>query len=206
MTLFVFFAFSRVTGTEFSPQTFFKREFTYYRVPVFKFPLSATYIETGTLACPTDISKYLKSGASSLGPVRWDLADSTFGTSPNDPGEASILLEYLELQDVQRASYWGDWSTKHADRAAVLWPLVQQFAIHRCYFAIPELMQAAEAADSLEAFQGEAARIVHRAASRKARYWIAQGDKATAMSIVTWAAEFPDLERVLEPVQAELAD
>lgn len=186
-----------VSGREFSPQSFCIREFSYLRIPGIHSRITSTNLSssTGNLVCSTSISQHLNAGIGTN--VRWDLADFHIGSSGQTKAEASILLHYIDPEF--EGNTWEQWSNNHSSHAKLLWPAIQSLAIHRCYFAIPTLMQTAESTPSLAEFQKEiqrqslsaievAARSAHKAGEVKrakelAEYGSQLGDSPFLMSL-----------------------
>ncbi len=191
-----------VHGEEFSPQSFCVREFSYYRFPIVRQRITATDLPTpaGTLACSPAISANLSTGIGTNGPIRWDLAEHSIGANTSLRGEASILLTYL------RSPAWETWSTDKPKLAKVLWPALQELGIQRCYFAIPDLMQAAEGASTPEELKSEIARISLHAAELSARNYQSKGQTAESQEIATWGLKFgesPLLQGLVDSDQAK---
>lgn len=206
--LFVLFAFlgigiistlilGSVSGREFSPQSFCVREFSYLRIPGIHSRITSTNLSstTGNLVCSTAISQHLTAGIGTN--VRWDLVEFQIGSGTQTKSEASILLHYID--PAYEGNSWEQWSNNNTNHAKLLWPAIQSLAIHRCYFAIPTLMQTAESTPSLAEFQKEiqrqslsaievAARSAHKAgevmrAKELAEYGSQLGDSPFLMSL-----------------------
>lgn len=194
-----------VYGEEFSPQSFNVRHFWYYRLPILQTRVTGTYYDSavGSLAADTDLSKHLTQSVLSSGPIRWDLGEYSAGGSTKPPGDARILLEYLEATDDDDEKVWGKWSSKHEELAAELWPAVQALAIHQCYFSVPEMIRLAEAQPGIEEFKSQKAALIQRAAHLRAKERKSELDFQEARSLVLWGLEFGPHEG-LESLKLEL--
>jgi hypothetical protein len=143
--LLVFLTFSSVSGSEFCPNTFAYRRFSYLRVPFSKWRITATSLTPNAGNTSSDVLKHLKTLAQ---PTVWHVSKATQYRSEIFP--ANVLVGSLAQRNADGADYWGAWSVAHNDRAVVLWPLVQEAAYHELYFAIPEILDRAEQAPNVD--------------------------------------------------------
>jgi hypothetical protein len=127
----------RYEGSEFSPYSFNVREFYIGRW------FGKMVVQPARLVCSMEISKHLTNAARSSGVERWDLVECSHSVQGIDPCEASVLIEAFQARDSENDLFWEKWSKEHPELAKILWPAVQQLAIHRGYFAIPSLLQQA---------------------------------------------------------------
>lgn len=141
----------RVSGTEFNPQSFDTRTFSFYEIPGLQIQL--TPIQR-TVSTP-EVSRHLRNQGwikvSRKKPsTTWHTLNIARG-SGNTAELASLLYDSIELFDYeQREFYWKRWSTTHRQQAAVLWPIVQKLANRELYIFIPELLALARATDPNE--------------------------------------------------------
>lgn len=181
----IFFSTSSIQGTEFSPNNFQTRTFSYSRVPGTKIVLSKTVLGPTVSVTNTDVLKHLKTISGS--PV-WHVT-SIYGRSETHP--STTLVEALKQNNADRADYWGAWSSANPGLAAVLWPFVQQLALKEFYFPIPDLLQAAEDATNADDFEETLFEITVRAAARQCLDWKKTGDEPAIHEMTTWIDQLP---------------
>jgi hypothetical protein len=132
-----------VTGQEFSPTHFQQRDFSFYEIPLIHVqitpinrsgstPTSAMYLRQNSLVRPF------------TGPPQvWHLVSISRGLTGRTPADPQLLLDQLNLEH-SGDSYWRKWSIDHANRAKVLWPVVQKLAQRELYILLPELFELAQ--------------------------------------------------------------
>jgi hypothetical protein len=149
-TLLVFIAtvtFGAVHGTEFCPQTFERRSYSYYELPVFGIQLTGERNEdlTGPTELEITSQKYV---APHTGAKKdWHVLVGSRGTSVRRPGNAGILMMYLDAMDSESYHRWVGWSEAHQQQAHFLWPAVQRLAVHELYVDVPDLFDLAKLID-----------------------------------------------------------
>lgn len=132
-----------VTGQEFAPTHFQQRDFSFYEIPLIHLqitpikrsgstPSSAMYIRQNNLIQPFTGK-----------PQDWHLVSITRGLTGRTPADANLLLEQLLLENGGDV-YWRKWSIDHANRAKVLWPVIQNLAQRELYILMPELFELAQ--------------------------------------------------------------
>ncbi len=195
----------QVAGAEFSPQTFMQRNFWYYRLPFVHLRVTGTHYDSmmGSKVAEADVVKNLTTGATSAGVIRWDLCEYVIGGTPQTPGEAKILTLILRESNDQDENVWNEWTKENAVLAKLLWPEVQQFAIHDCYFAIPELMEQASAKPTESELKARIFKIAQAAALDKSKQLRAQGDDARAAEIASWGLSYGD-DSALREIQSSI--
>jgi hypothetical protein len=189
-------------GSEFSPYSFQLREFETGHW------LGKTVVQPASLACSSEISKHLTNATRSPGVERWDLVACSQKIEGTDAFEASILMAIFGMLDADNDLFWEKWSKKHPERAKILWPAVQQLAIHRSYFALPELIHFAETNPTPEALQKAIASVSLRAGLDQAYRHLAKQEYDDARITVEWAKAFgksQELEELEKSVRAGLA-
>jgi hypothetical protein len=137
---FVTLVFGRVVGTEFSPTSFARREFFFFRMPFTRFQISPV---TYTIQ-PNPYEDYLLK-QKLLPPAQatiWNVADISYATA-DGAGEASILTNLLDAKKSSDAFVWLAWSQDHPNQSKVFWPLVSQAAQAGAYVVLPDLFEAA---------------------------------------------------------------
>jgi hypothetical protein len=154
MIYFITLVFGAVRGHEFAPDTFSRRDFRYYELPLVHLQVSPVrrtvkrnelcrhLIKTGLIAEKASVS-------------RWDLVAAARGERQLSGGDASILWRYLEATDTDGISYWLRWTKQHPKLAKVLWPKVAQAAREELYVLIPEMFRAAWSREDPDNLQNE---------------------------------------------------
>jgi hypothetical protein len=159
-TLLVFIAtvtFGAVHGTEFCPQTFERRSYSYYELPLVGLQVTGERHEdlTGDTEKAVTANKLLPTPP---GPKKdWHVLMGSRGTRLRRPGDAGILVQYLDATEDGTNHRWQDWteSDKTKDLAKVLWPAVQRLAIREQYIFVPDLFELAKNSDDPKALQAE---------------------------------------------------
>jgi hypothetical protein len=159
---YITFYFGYIEGEEFSSDTFTRRRFYYYEIPLVG--LQVTPINRSM----TSNSLELHLGSKGLVPAltsqqqsgRWDLVMATRGIIPESrqvigQGEARVLCECLDSQDSKKENIWLDWTIKNDELAKVVWPVVAKLARQELYIFVPELLLHARAATDPKALKAE---------------------------------------------------
>ncbi len=138
----------RVEGEEFSPQTFRRRVFVYFEIPLVHLQVLPIRRrdKTGDLEKYLAQQKYLALGQTGDNQDQWHLVRCTRGGSLLSSGDAGIFCAYLDTINDQGQLRWLDWSKKHRTLAKILWPRVAELAQQRLYIFIPDLMELAAGA------------------------------------------------------------
>src|SRR5258705_13252513 len=162
-TLLVFIVtvtFGAVHGTEFCPQTFERRSYSYYELPIVRIQVAGERHEdlTGDTEKSVTTQKYISPPAS--GKQDWHVLVGSRGTRLRRPGDAGILLQYLDATDSDNYHRWLEWSNDHKPLAQVFWPAVQQLAIHELYVYVPDLFDLAKTIDDGVKLKHELDRVV----------------------------------------------
>ena len=131
--------FGLVEGTEFSPQTFKLRKFSYFQLPLVGAQVTGLHREADTLPAASTVAKWIHRDSSA---DRWDLVGGRIAGVESDPGDASILLGYLQAERGGDPE-WIAWSNEHADLAPALWRVVSQLAQLDAYLVIPDVFDEA---------------------------------------------------------------
>jgi tetratricopeptide (TPR) repeat protein len=136
--------FGHISGEEFCPDTFTRRSFAYFEIPLLGLqvsPISRKDITNG-LASHLATNKYVTVTTQQDPPPPWHLVMSMRSGMVTLYGDAAILCMYLDAQD-DTGFYWQEWTEKHPELAKALWPLVAQTACQRLYLFIPDLFELA---------------------------------------------------------------
>ncbi len=134
---------AQYTGTEFSPYSFQTREFQHQLNLFSSFGRGVTTVDAGIPCSSPEITKHLTNATQTpVALARWDLVQTeTLPGSLPYRGEAAILVNALKIYDFSTNEFaWERWSTDNPKLAKILWPAIQQIAIHHAYFVIPELL------------------------------------------------------------------
>lgn len=207
-------------GVEFSPYSFQTRSFN-YRLSIFSgFSQGTMIVEPSAAFCSTDVTKYLSNSTQS--PValsRWDLVNSGSLTIDGTfRGEASVLVEALQMFDSKaNDTVWGKWSFDNPKLAAVLWPSIQELAIHNIYFVIPELLMQIPDLKTTERLDQEIAKFSVSGALIQSERLVAMNRSVEAKSVIEWglsisqrrvlweSPEVRQLQQLLESVSNRVA-
>ncbi len=148
VALFTILTFGSVSGVEFAPDTFQRRTYRYYEIPLIHLKVSPLkrYVNQ------TQFEQFLVNGnyiTTKSTPQRWDLVSASRTGGTWRVGDAKILCQYLDAWDLEAntVSYWESWTKDHSSLGKVLWPEVAQLARQELYFLIPPLFDMALAAD-----------------------------------------------------------
>jgi hypothetical protein len=183
--LMFLFSTALIQGTEFSPNNFQTRTFSYSRVPGTKIVLTKTALGPAVSITNTDVLKHLKtiSGA----PV-WHVS-SIYSRSETHP--SNTLVEALQQTNADRADFWGAWSNANPSLAAVLWPFVQQLALQEFYFPIPDILEAAAESKNPNDFEEKLFEITVQASTSRCLDWKKTGDETAINALLTWLDQLP---------------
>lgn len=152
-----FMSWASIQGTEFSPNSFQMRNFSYSRVPGTRLRLGATRLGAPWSVASTDVLKHLPIVTA---PQQWHI--SRISNSQEPAFGAEILVEALQQRNADGNDFWGKWSFDNPKLAAILWPLVQQVAIHELYECIPEILEIAESSSDPASLEQQALDTVAR--------------------------------------------
>lgn len=183
----IFFANMSIGGQEFCPQLFQKRDFHYWRLPGTKIRIGSTTLTPAVSPCSKFILQTLASGVT----TDWHLATLRYGTVNRELGP-KILIGYLEAKDADGANAWDAWSFKNPRQAAVLWPIVQQVAIHEMYHCVPELLRNAKSEIGVNEFDKSLRMICLEAAQAKRKAIRESKDSDREKILCRWVLELTD--------------
>lgn len=159
---YITFYFGYIEGQEFASDTFTRRQFYYYEIPLVG--LQVTPITRSMTS--NDLEVHL--GSNGLVPAltsgqqsgRWDLVMATRGIIPESrqvvgQGEARVLCECLDAQDAKNDYIWLDWTKNNTELAKVVWPAVAKLARQELYIFVPDLLLHARAASDPKSLKTE---------------------------------------------------
>src|SRR6476620_2654488 len=112
VTLLVFVAtvlFGAVHGTEFCPQTFERRSYSYYELPIVRIQVTGERHQdlTGDTEKSITTQKFIT--PQSGGNQDWHVLLGSSGTRLRQPGDAHILMQYLDALDSDNYHRWLEW-------------------------------------------------------------------------------------------------
>ncbi len=141
LTLIATAIFGRVTGFEFAPDTWERRTYTYYELPIVQIQVSSVTRDTHREPIEQELVKkrYVSINAP---PKRWDLVSSFRHGARWRQGDAQILCTYLDAWNDDEL-YWLKWTSSHPELAAIFWPEVAKLARERLYLLTPDLFELA---------------------------------------------------------------
>jgi hypothetical protein len=184
-------AFGGVAGEEFSADSFSRRSFWYYQVPLLGLQITPIYRE--------DMTNELESALQTRGCLppatdnasRWDLASATHdGGESLVHGDASILCDYLDAVDQDGKHLWLTWTDEHPQLAQQFWPEVARLARRQLYMFLPALFEIAgnttEAPELSRKLRQEILRQYQRLADIQSR----RGDTERAAQLLEEAADY----------------
>jgi hypothetical protein len=143
---FITLLFGSISGEEFAPDTFSRREFSYYQLPVVHIQVTPVR----RVVRPHELCQHLVKNAlisTTATESRWDLVAARRGGRRLRDGDALILCRYLDAADAEGEAYWLTWSNDHPKLAKVLWPKVAQAARDELYTIVPQMFRLAWSLD-----------------------------------------------------------
>ncbi len=151
--------FGNVHGLEFAPDTFARRYYSYFELPIAHvqvWPVSHTP-QTSPLQRLLQNKKYM---TYSSPPKRWDLVASYRGSSLFTLGPAEVLRRYVDAVDADDKPYWLTWTKDHPKLARIFWPEIADLAQQQHYSLMPDLFDAASCAKDPVLLRSELNRIL----------------------------------------------
>ncbi len=137
--------FGGVKGQEFSPDSFDRRMFMYWELPLLRFRVTKVYYEPETGA----LEQYLQGNKkllppSSTKPDRWNLVHMVRSGVTYQENPAIALRYFDAADDFLGTKYWQQWSKDHPKLAPILWPAVAEVCRGELYTLLPELFDVAQ--------------------------------------------------------------
>jgi len=137
--------FGQHGGEEFCPDTFARRTFFYFQIPLAGIQVTPIFRDDTT----NSLENYLIANnlvqTKPANPPRWDLVRAIGTGCGTVRGDAEILCNFLDATDAEDDLFWQKWSDKHNELAKQLWPLVADLARQQLYLLVPELFELASA-------------------------------------------------------------
>jgi len=191
--------FGAVHGTEFCPQTFQRRSYSLYELPLIG--IQVTGIRREDLSQATELfitsHKYITLPAAGA-KEDWHIIAGSRGVRQSK-GDAGILMKYLDATDSADYHRWVKWSEEHPKLAPVLWPAVQRLAQHELYVFVPDLFDLAKSIEDPVKLRQELDRIVAAKLLFLGRRLTDRGEHAAARDTLAEAAQ---LDSTSEEIKA----
>ena len=176
-----------ISGVEFCPQLFQKRDFSYYRFPGTKIRFGSTTLSPAASPSSTFVLTHLAVNR----PVEWQVSQVSQSTVSFELGP-KILLDYLTSVNADGANTWDEWSFKKPAQAKILWPIVQEAAERNLYYCVPELLRIANSDDDLIVLNRKLRMVCFKAAIAKWKSLTDKKDSQTKIEIQEWALSLID--------------
>jgi hypothetical protein len=145
-----------VAGEEIASETFQRRTFCYYQLPVVELQISGiTRADSTGLLENYLIDENLISVAATKTPpdesIRWDLVNANRFGVIYSRGEAEILCHYLDAKNADDKNVWIEWSKENPALTKIIWPRIVTVAQQELYIFVPEILElASNATDPAE--------------------------------------------------------
>lgn len=173
-----FLSWCSIHGTEFCPNTFQARSFSYSRIPGTRILLSSTTLQnTRSIALP-DVLKHLPTVNR---PIAWHVA--SVSSSPQEQHAAGILIDAFEQRSADGSDFWGAWSFRNPSLAAILWPMVQSIAFQQLYDCLPEILEMAESARDAESLEKQALEMIARTVAERLKR---ASEESQSSELIDW--------------------
>ncbi len=155
-------SFGVVSGEEFSPDSFARRSFVYYEIPLIGQQVTPIGRDDTTNALESYLCTQKLVPVKSSTKPRWDLVCARRGTMEVFRGDAAILCAYLDAEDKKGNHYWKTWTEEHPKLAKILWRAIARVAGQQLYIFAPEMLELAKAANDPNNFSRELDRTLAR--------------------------------------------
>lgn len=183
--------FGHVEGDEFAPDTFARRQYSYFELPILHIQVTPVRHVSGPpgFTGPSLRKTLLASKmiATKSPPSRWDLAVSYRHHDVWRTGDALILCRYLDATDSEDHLYWEKWTRDNGPLAKKLWPEVAKLARQELYILIPDLFELGATAKEPAALQRDLNRVLARNYERLAEIQARLENHSTAIRFFTEA-------------------
>jgi len=181
--------FGQHGGEEFCPDTFSRRTFFYFQIPLVGIQVTPIFRDdtTNSLENYLVANNFIKTAATQ--PPRWDLVRAIGSGSGQVRGDADVLCNYLDTTDADGNLFWQTWSDKHGESAKRLWPLVAELARQQLYILVPELFELASAERDPKRLATELGQSLARQYLRLARIQQQLGHHQSALDLLNHARD-----------------
>jgi hypothetical protein len=137
-----------VYGTEFCPDTFEQRTFTFFEIPWIGIQVTGIRRDDDTGLVELHVVKEKYVIPKQTEPKVWHLARLSRTSGQSTTGDANLLLTYFDAKQAKGEPAWLNWSEDNPDLAKVFWPVVAKAAREGNYVVMPELFSQARTANS----------------------------------------------------------
>ena len=195
-SLIYLFLGGRVSGVEFSPDDFSRRQFSYNVMPIFRIPISGRRFNDVT---PVFEQTLILNGFIDRGNPNphWDLVSDSRTHRQSPDFDAQYLCRMLDLSGNQKTmvkSFWQTWNDEHPVLATQFWPLVAELARQGLYLDAASIMLNASELSSTSS--DDWGPVLNRSVAESFRLWgirlVADGEFDQAIRILTRSIEiFP---------------
>ena len=148
-----------VQGEEFSPDTFQRRRFSYFELPLLR--VQVTPIDR--IDITNSLEKHLTANGfiapQNAASPQWDLVTVSSSSEVAEEGDALALCNYLDAVDSNGGNFWLQWTKDNDAKAKVLWPEAARLARQQLYILLPDLFRAAKGPGDAAQLRAEIARI-----------------------------------------------
>jgi len=139
--------FGQVNGEEFSPDTFERRRYHYFQIPILRFQVTGMKRKNMGIEMADTVEDHASNVDSTATIKNWDLVLSRRVGSTVWLGDAKILCDLLSTTgNSKRGFLWESWSEKYPHLADRFWPVVADTAQAGSYILLPDLFELAEEA------------------------------------------------------------
>jgi tetratricopeptide (TPR) repeat protein len=194
--------FGAVSGEEFCPDTFCRRSFLYYELPLVGVQITPIrrQDQTGDLEKHLTKNNFVPSGKAT---PQWHLVNCMRAGASRVRGDAAILCEYLDASADKNDLYWKAWTEKHPELAKILWPAVAQTASRHLYVFIPDLFELARGVSDATALQRDVNTTLARRYRQLAEFQQQLGEHDTAVELLDRALIYAPNDAALRQRRAE---
>ena len=140
---FLVLSFGQVSGTEFAPDSFKRRDYAYFRIPLVRLQITPVVRWDTSNDLENHVGRNSLKGRRKIPAKRWDVATVNSGTR-REAGDAAILCNYLDTKNEDDEFLWLKWTKSDEARAKPLWLAVHDAAKIKAYVCIPVLFEIAE--------------------------------------------------------------
>lgn len=153
--------FGHVSGEEFAPDTFERRFYSYFELPVVRIQVTPVQriVDRPRIAKTLADNNYI---ANTGPPKRWDFVISRRVGETWREGDALILTRYLDTWGDRSETYWLQWTQDHPATAKILWPTIAKLALQELYLFTPDVFSLAAEQTDPQAFESDLKRVLAR--------------------------------------------
>lgn len=196
--------FGHVSGEEFSPDSFERRVFEYYEIPLVHLQITPISRQDTTNSLERHLAGQKLFPVQAGPELRWDLVRARQGAQTTRHGDAGILCAYLDASDENGNLIWKTWTEKDAALAKVLWTAVDRLADQRLYLLVPDVFALANQATDAIAFQQEVDRALADCYENLARAQRELGHLETALELAEQGLHHAPQRETLKQLRVEL--